>query len=268
MTLADRSKALEKLRGLLAKAPKALDGYQEILDARDGVIARFQPLFRIESVDRLDAAQFRSFLLFENNRHWSGLHRHSARLCADMAKLRAALALLLDEEKPLPSRWDTVIRDVPGMGKAIVSAILLIAHPDRYGVWNNTSESSLRALGLWPEFEPGTSSGENYATVNALLNQVANALHIDLWTLDALLTGLKPREGPFHQAEIPRRQLSDDQLAELDRRCDVALACETAQEQRDELGKYIHVDIPSLPQPLRDKFIQLIDDLALKSVRP
>jgi hypothetical protein len=130
MNLANYKKGLEKLRGLLVKAPKAFDGFQEMVDARDPVIAQFQPLFSNESVAKLDAEQFKSFLLFENNRHWSGLHRQGGRICADMKKLRAALTLLLDEQKPVASRWDGVIGSVPGMGKAIMSAILLTAHHD------------------------------------------------------------------------------------------------------------------------------------------
>ena len=157
MNPANYKKGLETLRGLLAKAPKAFDGFQEMVDARDAVIAQFQPLFSNELVGKMDAEQFKSFLLFENNRHWSGLHRQGGRICADIKKLRAALILLLDEEKPVSSRWGAVIGSVPGMGKAIMSAILLTAHPNQYGVWNNTLESGLRALGLWPEFGHGTS---------------------------------------------------------------------------------------------------------------
>src|SRR6266487_795602 len=137
-------KGLEKLRGLLAKAPNASDGFSEMVNARDSVIAQFQPLFAIEAIDTLDAEQFKPFLLYENNRHWSRLHRQGGRICADMKKLRITLLQLLDEQKPIAARWDGVIGKVLGMGKAIMSAILLIAHPDRYGVWNNTSEAGLR----------------------------------------------------------------------------------------------------------------------------
>ena len=195
MTSANYKQGLEKLRELLLKAPKAFDGFQEIVDARDAVIARFQPLFSSESVHKLTAEQFKSFLLLKNNHHWTGLHRQSGRICAAMKKLRAGLALLLDEQKPVSLRWDGVIGSVPGMGKAIISAILLIAHPDQYVVWNNTSEAGLRALGLWPGFGHGSSSGQKYATVNALLNQLAKDLHTDLWALDSLFRWLKPNEG-------------------------------------------------------------------------
>ncbi|OQB95070.1 MAG: hypothetical protein BWX84_00078 [Verrucomicrobia bacterium ADurb.Bin118] len=195
MNSASYKKGLETLRGLLAKPPTSTEVFSEMVNARDSVVAQFQPLFSIESAGNLDAEQFKRFLLYDNNRHWSGLHRQGSRICADMKKLRTALLNLLDESEPIAARWDTVIGKVPGMGKAIMSAILLIAHPDRYGVWNNTSEAGLRALGLWPEFGHGTSSGEKYAAVNALLNQLAKDLNTDLWTLDSLFWRVKQADG-------------------------------------------------------------------------
>jgi hypothetical protein len=71
-----------------------------------------------------------------------------------------------------------VVRTVFGLGKAKMSAVLTIAYPDRYGVWNNTSEAGLKAVGLWPDFNHGTGSGEKYETVNRLLNQLAKDLQI------------------------------------------------------------------------------------------
>jgi hypothetical protein len=108
---------------------------------------------------------------------------------------------MLDEEKSITTRWDSVIGMVRGMGRAIMSTILMVAHPDRYGVWNNTSEAGLKTLGLWPDFGHGRSSGEKYAAVNRLLIPLAKDLGIDLWTLDALFWRLKVRE---ENGEPPR----------------------------------------------------------------
>ena len=141
-----------------------------------------------------EAEQFKSFLLFENNRHWYGLHRQGGRICSNMSQLRSALALLLDEQKSITTRWDSVTGMVLGMDRAVMSAILMVAHPDRYGVWNNTSEGALKTLRLWPDFSYGTSFGQKYATVNSLLIQLAADLQIDLWTLDALFWRLKMRD--------------------------------------------------------------------------
>ena len=107
-------------------------------------------------------------------------------MCSDMSKLRAALKLIIDEEKKLDRRLDDAISVVSGMGKAVVTSILTISYPDKYGVWNNTSEGGLKEVGLWPRFERGMSFGKRYVKINQSLVQLAQALNTDLWTLDVL----------------------------------------------------------------------------------
>lgn len=165
---------------------KNTPAYRKLLEPRDGIFARFQPVFSSEHVAKITEDEFKPFLLDKVNRHWSGLHRSGNRLCSDMGALRKALGLLLDESQPLARRMDKATETVSGMGKNIASAVLTVAYPERYGVWNNRSEARMKRLGIWPEFAWGDSLGSRYATVNALLLQLRNALEIDLWTLDYL----------------------------------------------------------------------------------
>lgn len=160
--------------------------YKEILEPKDAVLARFQPVFSVEHAPNITEEEFRSFLVLENNHHWSGLQRQGPRMCSNMVKLRKALATLLNEVKPVPERLDEAIELVSGMGKNIASAILLVTQPDRYGVWNNRSEANMKQLGIWPRFDRGESFGNRYVKVNQILLQLRDALQIDLWTLDAL----------------------------------------------------------------------------------
>jgi hypothetical protein len=154
------------------------------LKSRDAVLDRFKPTFSPENLPQLRQDEFHAFLLLENNKHWSGLHRHSPKMCADMDLLRSALTILLDESQPVEHRLDQATTRVTGMGKAVATAILLITHPDRYGVWNSTSEGGLKALDLWPRFERGASLGSRYVKINQTLNQLAHDLQTDLWALD------------------------------------------------------------------------------------
>jgi hypothetical protein len=103
-----------------------------------------------------------------------------------MAALRQGLSTLLDENRPLAERLDEAIGSVHGLGKAVATAILLVAYPEQYGVWNNVSEGSMRKLGLWPTFNRGTPSGEQYVVVNDLMRRLAADLGINLWLLDHL----------------------------------------------------------------------------------
>jgi len=70
--------------------------------------------------------------------------------------------------------------------RQLATSILIVAYPDRYGVWNNTSEAALRQVGLWPVFERGEGIGRRYEKINGLLVRLSSDLEIDLWTLDAL----------------------------------------------------------------------------------
>src|SRR5690554_483775 len=114
-----------KLREALARF-KNSDIHREIVVPRDDVLIRFQPAFAPEQVAQITEEEFRSFLLFENNRHWTGLHRHGSRMCSDIDRLRQALAILVDEKQPVAGRLDKATGMVPGMGRNVASAILLI----------------------------------------------------------------------------------------------------------------------------------------------
>ena len=160
--------------------------YKKIVEPRDAVLARFQPIFSAENAPKITEEEFRSFLLDENNHHWTGLQRQGPRMCANMVKLRKALATLLNEVEPVSERLDKALEMVSGMGKNVASAILMVTQPDRYGVWNNRSEGNMMRLGIWPSFDRGESFGNRYVKVNQILLQLRDALQIDLWTLDAL----------------------------------------------------------------------------------
>lgn len=176
--------AVEKFRGELVKL-ETVPILKEIVEFRDEVLARFQPIFSEGHLSQLTEQEFRSFLLIDNNHHWP-LHRSGSKMCADMSLLRSSLLDLLNEEQPIEDRFDRAVERVPGMGKAIVTAILQIAYPKKYGVWNNTSEGGLKALNLWPKFERGESMGSRYLKINEFLLRLADDLQIDLWSMDAL----------------------------------------------------------------------------------
>ena len=165
-----------------------------IIEARDEVLARYSPSFQPGAIASISEDVLRSFLYFENNRHWTGLNRQVNRICADMRATRTALADLVDESKPIQSRMDACTA-IKGMGKGIITAILHVAYPDKYGVWNNTSDGALTELGLMPTFDRGAKFGERYAAINEVLNAVARELDVDLWTLDALWWKLDEADG-------------------------------------------------------------------------
>lgn len=204
--------AVDKLRAVLAtRGTDSILG--QIIGGREACLARFRPIFSPSQILNLTADQFKSFLLIENNRHWTGLNRKGHLACEDMPALRKALTLLLNEQKPLAERLNAVADEIPGMGKALITAILIVAFPNECGVWNNTSETSMKALKVWPAFERGSSFGQRYVQVNNVLLQLAKDLKIDLWTLDSLFWRLLPEDDPEQKSIIIQGQLATEAVA-------------------------------------------------------
>jgi len=170
---------------------------RQIRDAKAEVLEKFRPIFAPEHVPILTQDEFRSFLLFKNNRHWDNLHRQGPQMTADMAALRRALAILVDEGKPVRHRLDQ-LRPLGGepmvkfLGRAVISAILLVRQPEKYGVLNNIAKSGMKTLGVWPSFPPKASLGEKYGLVNSVLLNLAGQIPTDLWTLDMLWWRVQP----------------------------------------------------------------------------
>lgn len=105
-------------------------------------------------------------------------------LSSDMHSLTEYLKELSDESIPINKRIEDV-RKIKGMDHGIFSPILLIIYPDKYGVRNSKSEICLKEFGLWPTTN-GSSTSEVYVNINEVLLRLAEALSVDLWTLDAL----------------------------------------------------------------------------------
>src|SRR4051812_12043134 len=105
MAISNQAATIAKLRDLLT-AMKQSPIWSQIVQPRDQVFARFQPIFSAAHIPTLTADEFKPILYFDSNHHWTGLHRQGTRLCEDMAKLRKALTILIDETQPLQTRLD------------------------------------------------------------------------------------------------------------------------------------------------------------------
>ena len=184
-------KGVVQLRSILDRISAGEDNeLAEIIQARDEVIGRYQPVFSDEHLPSLTREEFRSFLLYENNRHWRGISRHVRTLTEDMEALRVSLLVLLDESRPVRERLDELRSTsenapVKGLGPATLTPILLVRYPEKYGVLNRVVEEGLKSLDMWP-VPASADFAERYVRVNERLLELAAELGIDLWTLDAL----------------------------------------------------------------------------------
>lgn len=178
--------AVAELKAIQQEVFSSKEDLAKHLQERSIVIARFKELFKPEHIPELTAEEFKSFLSFKNNKHWSNLERLGPRITKDMPKLRQALSILVAAADPMQiaARLDEALGLAYGMGKGVATALLLVLHDDDYGVWNTVTEEAMSAIGLFPTFQPNQSTGKQYAAINDILRQLKNELDVDLWTLD------------------------------------------------------------------------------------
>lgn len=176
------------LQGLVKKNKSKLQEWQ---DNADEVIGKYGEIFSPNNLHSLTADDFRSFLSFKNNKHWTGIHRSSGILTKDMSNLRKVLEILLDESRPLEKRLNEIFPKkkpsmIKGLGKAVTTPILHVVYPKKYGIYNQKGEDALKLLELYPDLQNGNSFAEQYIAVNNLLLKLASELNISLWQLDTL----------------------------------------------------------------------------------
>ncbi len=150
-------------------------------------------LFHPDRVHQLTEDEFRGFLVFKNNKHWTNIQRQSGQLVADMQKLRSALSILLDESRAIEGRLDTLFphRQVPyikGLGRAVATPILMLVYPDKYGVYNNTSEAGLKNMGRLPGIKDSESFTKRYLAINKALLDIAAECQIPLYLVDTMFS--------------------------------------------------------------------------------
>ncbi len=182
-----------------------MDDFKSIVDrlkidpaakqAEQEVIAKYGELFNPKNINNLTVDDFKSFLLFKNNRHWHGIFRYENLVTRDMAKLREAIRILVDESQPLEKRLNILFPPnkpnyIKGLGKAVATPILLVVYPDQYGVWNEPSQQGLMQLNLLPQFGRGASFSDKYIVINNVLNDLARQYSLSLWQVDNALGDL------------------------------------------------------------------------------
>lgn len=191
--------AVDKLENILEEiAPKDAE-YLDIINHKQMVIQKFQSIFSKEHIPFLTSAEFKEFLPYKNNHHWTQLPRVGGHIVQEMPKLREALSLLLDDSIPVQERLNQLRPErawgehamIPFLGMPVLTAILLINHPEKYGVWNNTSDAGMKIVRLLDDRWDDMKAGNVYVEMNAIFKELCSQLKVDLWTLDALWWVLK-----------------------------------------------------------------------------
>lgn len=220
-------------------------------EKRQRVISKYGPLFKLENIQNLDIEMFSQFFNFGENEHWTGINQNMPLLVSDPLKLKKALSELLDESKPIKGRIDKVTGQngtpmVKGLGPARISAILQVAYPEKYGVYNTVSMNGLSKIDMNPADSKQSwrrmTLGEKYTQVNNKLVTLSKNYKITLWALDWVWFDILKYKDELEKYESGRVSQSD-----------------TFNKQEQESNAYIF----SLESHLEDFLVQNWDNTIL-----
>lgn len=152
------------------------------------VIEKFGKIFNLNHIDELSWDEFRDFTLFKNNHHWRNMQRANGVLKRDFNILKEALKVLLNENLPIKDRLEkTLPKDAPlkaeGTGPAIFTAILTVAFPNKYAVYNNITIKATNLVFKDEHFSRNHFIDE-YEHFNKKANEIAKKNAITLWEMD------------------------------------------------------------------------------------
>lgn len=159
--------------------------------AQKAALETYGNLFQPKNIPNITEDQFKAFLLLKNNRHWTGIHRQP-NIYADMSRLKATLLVLLDESQPIQTRLDKIANKsgplyIKGLGRAVLTPILMCVYPDKYAVYNRISEEGLNWLGRNPA-KPTDSFGKRYVAINEACHQIAGEIKQPLSLIDSMFS--------------------------------------------------------------------------------
>jgi hypothetical protein len=154
------------------------------------VVSKYGTMFNLKNINNLTAENFKSFLNFRNNKHWTGLERQGPEITQDMGKFKQTLRLLLNETIPIDQRIRR-IRDKnspeyhKGFGTAYYTAVLLVVYPDKYPVINRIVKEALQKTGLYLDYD-SKPEWIAYSEIFPTIVELAKRNNISLWQMDGV----------------------------------------------------------------------------------
>lgn len=140
---------------------------------------------------------YRQFLYFRNNISWTTLYRTGLKALEEPERLWDLVTFIQDESIDIKKRISNGLQGnlhLEGIGKNILTALLHVFHPDKYGVWNNRTQDTLEIIRRTPS--KGYDIGTKYEAINKRLLQLCHELDTDLTTVDGLMWYISKRTKP------------------------------------------------------------------------
>ncbi len=161
------------------------------VQAQIAAMEHYGNYFKPENLGNVTQDGFRGFLLLKNNKHWSGIHRQP-QIYEDMNRLRDCLGILLDESKLIELRLDTIMPKgkppfIAGLGRAVLTPILMCVYPDKYSVYNRISDEGLSMLGR-NTIKDSDAFSKRYLSLNAACHQLSKEIMQPLHLIDSMFS--------------------------------------------------------------------------------
>lgn len=154
------------------------------------VMTKYHPIFQYDAIDESTIEYFNQFLNFKENMHWTGLQRKRPALNENTDQLLKVIKHLLDEGISIHDRLNHITDKkseyyYKGINKGILTPILLVSNPQKYGILNDVSYKALKMMGFVNQLPK--KIGDRYLTINNILFQLKSTWKIPFWHLDWIL---------------------------------------------------------------------------------
>ncbi len=181
MTVEEASRALSQW--LMTKPDEAT--------AQKSALDYYGKYFAPRNLKNVTQEGFKEFLLIKNNKHWTGIHRQP-QIYADMDRLRECLEMLLDESKPIEHRLNDMVPKgkppfIPGLGRAVLTPILMCVYPNKYAVYNRISFQGLEMLGR-NKVKQSDPFSKRYLILNASCHELSAEIQQPLYLIDSMFS--------------------------------------------------------------------------------
>lgn len=130
---------------------------------------------------------YKDFLYFRNNMSWTTLYRSGMKALNHLESLRKLLTFLQKDSVPAEERVCQGLGEcyVEGIGIGILTGLLHMFYPDKYGVWNSRTTDTLNMIKRNPVMT--SNIGHSYLLINKELKQLGEELKTDLTTIDGFM---------------------------------------------------------------------------------
>jgi hypothetical protein len=171
----------EQIRNLLLKF-KETDRYKEVHKEREEAHKKNSEWINIDFIKNASDDELRQrFLDYyrggEKRQNLNQIYRD--RIIRDISQFREMLLHLFDENLPIEQRFRDVVEGdykIEGVGKALVSTLLMDFNIDKYCLWNNRTEDGLRILGWENIYDHSDDIGIKYVKILSVLKKLRDEI--------------------------------------------------------------------------------------------